>query len=111
MIASFLMALFSIGVALTVISLVLVERQPYTSFLLSMFAVLIFATTAYEANWIEVYDVYVTNTTSVARTVNYTVLGVPTVTRSVSLQWLSIAGMILNAILLWFSSIEYGGGR
>jgi len=111
MLASHLIVLFSIAVALSVLATLKVTSQPEASFLFSLFAILIFIVTAYYSNWIEIYDVYVTNTTSAVRTVSYNVLGIPTITRDTGLQWLSLFGLIYNTVILWLSSSAYGGAR
>lgn len=103
MIESYVMVLFSLGVLLTIVAMLFLNTNPATSFLTSMFAVVIFAATAYSSNMIQIYGTYLVNNTSAQIT--------PTITRDPALQWLSVLGMILNAVLLWLSSSAYGGAK
>ena len=69
---------------------------------------MVFVVSAYYSNYIEVFNVAspVVNTTD-----PNVVLGVPVITRDPGLQWLSVLGMVFNAVLLWLSSSAYGGAR
>jgi hypothetical protein len=91
MISSYLIVLFSLGVLLTLTASFTLISHPEVSFLTAMFAILLFVASAYGANMIEVYTSVVANSTT---------SGTVTISRDPAIQWLSVAGMLLDAVLL-----------
>lgn len=87
MIASYLVVLFSLAVVLSLVATVMLSGRPEAAFLLSLFALVVFVVTAYNANFVEVYTNFPVNA---SKTVAQNVVGVPIITRDVGIQWLSV---------------------
>lgn len=108
MIESVLLLLFTLAVIVSVASIILLKGYPEASFLLALVGVVMFVATAYGANFIEIYQV----TTPVANTTNPdVVVGLPVITRSPALMWLSGFGMFFDGIILYLAATLAGIGR
>lgn len=102
MLDSYVLVIFVIGVTLTLLSLIFVYSRPDISFISSLFAILTFVYSAYGANYVEIPATLLTNNTSTVAL---------TYARDLGLMWLSVFGLLLNAVLIWYASVQYGAGR
>lgn len=93
MLVNAVLTVFILGVVLTIIAMFFAESNPSGAFISSLIAIILFTYSAYAANMIEVYSYDLTKTI---------------VVRDAGLVMLSLGGMIINAVLIGFTTTSYG---